>query len=150
MMTAFASTDTAIVAIRDGAYDYITKPFKVEELRLVVEKALEKKLLSSENRRLRSELRSRERDRSIIGSSLAMNRIFDVVAQVADTKANVLLTGESGTGKELVARSIHSSGGRRGRPFVALNCAAIPESLLESELFGHVKGSFTGAVRNKD
>lgn len=149
IMTAFASTDTAIAAIRDGAYDYITKPFKVEDLRLVVEKALEKKLLSSENRRLRSELRSHERDRSIIGSSAAINRVFDVIGQVADTKANVLLTGESGTGKELVARSIHSSGGRRGRPFVALNCAAIPENLLESELFGHVKGSFTGAIRNK-
>ncbi len=149
IMTAFASTDTAIAAIRDGAYDYITKPFKVEELRLVVEKALEKKLLSSENRRLRSELRSHERDRSIIGSSAAINRVFDVIAQVADTKANVLLTGESGTGKELVARSIHNSGSRRGRAFVALNCAAIPENLLESELFGHVKGSFTGAVRNK-
>ena len=149
IMTAFASTDTAIAAVRDGAYDYITKPFKVEELRLVVEKALEKKLLSSENRRLRSELRSRDRDRSIIGSSHAMNRIFDVVAQVAGTKANVLLTGESGTGKELIARSIHTSGGRRDRPFVALNCAAIPENLLESELFGHVKGSFTGAVQNK-
>ncbi len=150
IMTAFASTDTAIAAIRDGAYDYITKPFKVEELRLVVEKALEKKLLSSENRRLRSELRSHERDRSIIGSSAAINRVFDVIAQVADTKANVLLTGESGTGKELVARSIHNSGARRGRPFIALNCAAIPENLLESELFGHVKGSFTGAVRNKE
>ncbi len=149
MMTAFASTETAIAAMKDGAYDYITKPFKVEEVRIVVEKALEKKLLSSENRRLRSELRSRERDRSIIGSSPAMQRIFDIVAQVADTKANVLLSGESGTGKEMVARAVHGMGERRNRPFVAVNCAAIPENLLESELFGHVKGSFTGAVQNK-
>jgi two-component system response regulator PilR (NtrC family) len=149
MMTAFASTETAIAAIRDGAYDYITKPFKVEEMRIVVEKALEKKLLSTENRRLRSELRSRERDRSIIGSSLAMQRIFEVVAQVAGTKANVLVSGESGTGKEMVARAIHGMGERRSLPFIAVNCAAIPENLLESELFGHVRGSFTGAVQNK-
>jgi two-component system response regulator PilR (NtrC family) len=149
MMTAFASTETAIAAIRDGAYDYITKPFKVEEMRIVVEKALEKKLLFTENRRLRSELRSRERDRSIIGSSPAMQRIFDVVAQVADTKANILISGESGTGKEMVARAIHGIGERRSLPFIAVNCAAIPENLLESELFGHVKGSFTGAVQSK-
>jgi two-component system response regulator PilR (NtrC family) len=149
MMTAFASTETAIAAIKEGAYDYITKPFKVEEMRIVVEKALEKKLLSSENRRLRSELRSRERDRAIIGTSPAMQRVFDIITQVADTKANVLLSGESGTGKEMVARAIHSGGERRSHPFVAVNCAAIPENLLESELFGHVKGSFTGAVQNK-
>jgi two-component system response regulator PilR (NtrC family) len=149
MMTAFASTETAIAAIKEGAYDYITKPFKVEEMRIVVEKALEKKLLSTENRRLRSELRSRQRDRAIIGSSPAMQRIFDIIAQVADTRANVLLSGESGTGKEMVARAVHSGGERRSHPFVAVNCAAIPENLLESELFGHVKGSFTGAVQNK-
>jgi two-component system response regulator PilR (NtrC family) len=149
MMTAFACTETAIAAIRDGAYDYITKPFKVEEVRIVVEKALEKKLLSTENRRLRSELRSRERDRSIIGSSPALQRIFEIIAQVADNKANVLLSGESGTGKEMVARAIHGMGERRSLPFVAVNCAAIPENLLESELFGHVKGSFTGAIQNK-
>jgi two-component system response regulator PilR (NtrC family) len=147
MMTAFACTETAIAAIRDGAYDYITKPFKVEEVRIVVEKALEKKLLSTENRRLRSELRSR--DRSIIGSSPALQRIFEIIAQVADNKANVLLSGESGTGKEMVARAIHGMGERRSLPFVAVNCAAIPENLLESELFGHVKGSFTGAIQNK-
>jgi two-component system response regulator PilR (NtrC family) len=149
MMTAFASTETAIAAIKDGAYDYITKPFKVEEVRIVVEKALEKKLLSSENRRLRTELRSRDRDRSIIGSSPAIQRIFEIITQVADTKANVLLSGESGTGKEMVARALHTSGDRRNRPFIPVNCAAIPENLLESELFGHVKGSFTGAVQNK-
>jgi two-component system response regulator PilR (NtrC family) len=113
----------------------------------VVEKALEKKLLASENRRLRLQLRSR--DRSIIGSSAAMQRVFELVSQVADTKANVLVTGESGTGKEMVARAIQQGGERRDKPLVVVNCAAIPENLLESELFGHVKGAFTGAVQSK-
>ncbi|MEE9607863.1 MAG: sigma-54 dependent transcriptional regulator [Myxococcota bacterium] len=149
MITAFASTETAIAAMKQGAYDYVTKPFKVDELRLVVEKALEKKLLSSENRQLRRELRGRVRDRSLVGSSAALQRVYDLVAQVAPTKANVLITGESGTGKEMVARAIHAAGDRRERPFVAVNCAAIPENLLESELFGHVKGAFTGAIQNK-
>jgi two-component system response regulator PilR (NtrC family) len=149
VMTAFASTDTAISAMKYGAYDYITKPFKVDEIRVVVEKALEKKLLSSENRRLRTELRSRSRARAMVGNSPAIQRVFDFVHQVADTKANVLISGESGTGKEMVARAVHESGIRRERPFIAVNCGAIPENLLESELFGHVKGSFTGAVQNK-
>jgi two-component system response regulator PilR (NtrC family) len=149
MMTAFASTATAISAMKEGAYDYITKPFKVDEIRVVVEKALEKKLLSSENRRLRSELRSQVRDRSIIGHSAPMRGVLELVAQVADTRANVLVAGESGTGKEMVARAIHRAGERRDQPFVAVNCGAIPENLLESELFGHVKGAFTGAVQNK-
>jgi two-component system response regulator PilR (NtrC family) len=149
MITAYASTETAIAAMKEGAYDYITKPFKVDELRIVLEKAVEKKLLVGENRRLRSELRVRARDRSIIGNSQPMQRVFDLVAQVATTRANVLISGESGTGKEMVARAIHAGGDRRDRSFVALNCAAIPENLLESELFGHVKGAFTGAIQNK-
>ena len=150
VITAFASTDSAISAMKEGAYDYITKPFKVDEMRLVVEKALEKKVLSRENRQLKSELRSQVRHRNIIGNSEAMQRTFDLIAQVAATKTNVLIAGESGTGKELVARAIHDQGDRESKPFVALNCGAIPENLLESELFGHMKGSFTGAVQNKE
>jgi two-component system response regulator PilR (NtrC family) len=149
LITAFASTETAVEAMRRGAYDYVTKPFKLDEIRVVVEKALEKKLLTSENRRLKTELRTRQRSRRLIGNSQAIQRVYGLVAQVADTKANVLLTGESGTGKEMVARAIHEGGERRDRAFVAINCAAIPENLLESELFGHVKGAFTGAVQNK-
>ena len=150
MITAFASTETAIRALKEGAYDYVTKPFKVDELRIVIEKALEKKLLSSENRRLRRELKSHSRDRDILGNSAAIRRVSELVTQVADSKANVLVSGESGTGKEVVARAIHQRGARCDKPFVAVNCAAIPEALLESELFGHVKGAFTGAVQNKE
>jgi len=150
MMTAFASTDGAIAAMKEGAYDYITKPFKVDEIRVVIEKALEKKLLSKDNERLRSELRSQVRARSIVGNSEPMARVFELVSQVAATKTNVLISGESGTGKELVARAIHEQSDRCGDAFVAVNCGAIPENLLESELFGHVKGAFTGAVSNKE
>ena len=150
MITAFASADSAIAAMKEGAYDYVTKPFKVDEIRLVIEKALEKKLLARDNRRLRSELRSHARHRGMIGSSAAIQSIFELVAQVADTRTNVLVSGESGTGKELVARAIHEQSERAGHSFVAVNCGAIPENLLESELFGHVKGSFTGAYQNKE
>jgi two-component system response regulator PilR (NtrC family) len=147
MITAFATTETAIEAMKQGAYDYITKPFKVDELRLVVEKALEKKLLVDENQRLRTALRSRSK--TLVGSSGALARVHDLIAQVATTRTNVLVSGESGTGKELVARAIHDLSERRGKPFIAVNCGAIPENLLESELFGHVRGAFTGAVANK-
>jgi two-component system response regulator PilR (NtrC family) len=150
VVTAFGTTDSAISAMKEGAYDYLTKPFKLEELRIVIEKALEKKILSVENRRLRQELRSRAQMRNIIGTSPAMQEVFDLIGQVAETKINVLVTGESGTGKELVARAIHDQSSRHDHPFVAINCGAIPEQLLESELFGHVKGSFTGAVQNKE
>jgi two-component system response regulator PilR (NtrC family) len=150
MITAFASTETAIAAMKEGAYDYLTKPFRVDEIRLVIEKALEKKSLARENRRLRSELRIQSRNRRVVGNSAAMQRVFDLVSQVADSRANVLVTGESGTGKEMIARAIHEIGERREGPFITVNCAAIPENLLESELFGHMRGSFTGALHNKE
>jgi two-component system response regulator PilR (NtrC family) len=149
VVTAFGTTDSAITAMKEGAYDYLTKPFKVDELRIVIEKALEKKILSSENRRLRRELRSQARGRNIIGHSDPMQKVYDLITQVAETKTNVLVSGESGTGKELVARAIHEQSPRHDQPFVAINCGAIPENLLESELFGHVKGAFTGAVQTK-
>jgi two-component system response regulator PilR (NtrC family) len=119
-------------------------------VRLVVEKALEKKLLAVENRRLKKELNTQARHRNIIGNSDSMQPIFDLIGQMANTKTNVLISGESGTGKELVARAIHDQSGRSEMRFVALNCGAIPENLLESELFGHVKGAFTGAIQNKE
>ncbi len=149
VMTAFASTETAIAAMKEGAYDYITKPFKVDAIRIILEKAIEKKALSSENRRLRTELSRGKRARGLIGTSRPMQGVVDMISQVAGTKANVLVSGESGTGKEIVARAIHDGSDRRDAPFVAVNCGAIPENLLESELFGHVKGAFTGAVVSK-
>jgi len=149
MITAFATTENAIAAMKEGAHDYITKPFKVDEIAVVVEKALEKKNLAFENRRLRTQLRGQVRSRQLVGTSEVMQRVYGLVAQVAETKTNVMICGESGTGKELVARAIHDQSDRAQQPFVAVNCAAIPENLLESELFGHVRGSFTGAVQNK-
>ena len=149
MITAFGSVDMAVEAMKAGAYDYITKPFNRDELRLTVAKALQFSSLSRENRQLKSQLAERADFSAIIGSSPAMEKVFQVVAKVADTEASVLITGESGTGKELVARSIHSRSSRKNGPFVAINCAAIPHDLLESELFGHLKGAFTGAVRDK-
>ncbi len=149
MITAFATTETALAAMKEGAYDYITKPFKVDEIKLVVKKALEKKLLAAENARLRHELRNERQQRPLVGNSPRMHQLYEMIGRVAATKTNVLIVGESGTGKELVARAIHSESDRADKSFVALNCAAIPENLLESELFGHVKGAFTGAVGNK-
>lgn len=149
VITAFGAVETAVEAMRAGAYDYITKPFNREALKLTVRKALAFTGLSSENRRLKEELAERFDFRNIIGISDKMQRIFDIVRRVADTEATVLITGESGTGKELVAKALHSLSSRHNGPFVPVNCAAIPRDLLESELFGHVKGAFTGAVKDR-
>jgi two-component system NtrC family response regulator len=149
MITAFGTVDIAVEAMKAGAYDYITKPFNRDELRLIVAKALQFSGLTVENKRLKDELTDRVDFRSLVGSSAAMEKVFGVVRKVADTEASVLITGESGTGKELIARSIHAQSGRRSGPFIAINCAAIPRDLLESELFGHVKGAFTGAIKDK-
>jgi two-component system NtrC family response regulator len=149
MITAFGTVNIAVEAMKAGAYDYITKPFNRDELRLTVAKALQFSGLTVENKRLKDELDDRADFRSLVGSSAAMEKVFGIVRKVADTEASVLITGESGTGKELIARSIHTHSGRRNGPFVAINCAAIPRDLLESELFGHIKGAFTGAIKDK-
>jgi two-component system response regulator PilR (NtrC family) len=150
MVTAFATTENAVQAMKLGAYDYLLKPFKVDELKLVVGKALERRALLAENRVLRHQLGPRAaRDPELIGSSAAIEEIRAMVARVAAAPTTVLLSGESGTGKEVVARAIHGAGPRADRPFVAVNCGAIPEGLIESELFGHEKGSFTGATDRK-
>ena len=149
IITAFGTVDVAVDAMKAGAHDYITKPFKRDELKLTVKKALQFGGMADENKRLKNELADKTDFRTIIGSSKEMAKVFDVIRKVADTEASILITGESGTGKELVARSIHANSSRKDAPFVAINCAAIPRDLLESELFGHVKGAFTGAVRDK-
>ena len=149
LMTAFGSLESAIEAIRLGAYDYLTKPFRMEQASVAVRRAIDDRRLREENRRLRRAVDERYGFESIVGSSPAMRRIFEQVRAVAGSDASVLLIGESGTGKELVARAIHQNSARRDRPFVPVNCAAIPETLLESELFGHEKGAFTGADRRR-
>jgi len=149
LMTAFASLETAIEAMRHGAWDYLTKPFKLAEVGLAVDRALDDLRLRDENRRLRAEVEQRFSFDRLLGRSKAMQGVFDRLRAVADTDATVLLLGESGTGKELAARAIHHGSARRAGPFVPVNCAAIPETLLESELFGHEKGAFTGADRRR-
>jgi two-component system response regulator PilR (NtrC family) len=145
MMTAFATTDTAIDAMKKGAFDYVQKPFKVDEIKVVIEKALDQRRLLEENRQLRAQVHKQYSFHNIIGRSPRMQQVFELVRRVADTRTSVLITGESGTGKELVARAIHHGSRRQDFPMVAVNCGAIPENLMESELFGHTKGSFTGA-----
>lgn len=150
VITAHGSTSDAIVAMKDGAYDYINKPFKLDEIKITIQKALEKRTLAKENSKLRQEIKRQADVSDIIGKSSRMTPIFERIAQIADTKTTVLITGESGTGKELVARAIHSNSIRRSQPFVSINCGAIPSELMESELFGHMRGSFTGSVRDKE
>lgn len=149
VVTAFGSAESAVEAMKLGAYDYLTKPFQIDEVQLIIRNALEKRRLSTENMLLKREMASHSTLSSIIGQSEAMQKVFDVIVKVADTRSNVLICGESGTGKELVARAIHYNSSRAHMPFVAMNCSAMPETLLESELFGHMKGSFTGAMSNK-
>jgi two-component system response regulator PilR (NtrC family) len=149
VVTAFATTETAIAAMKSGAYDYLTKPFKVDEVGLVVERALERRVLRRENVVLRDEIKGRYRLDRLLGKAPAMERVFEMLRKIAPARTSVLLIGESGTGKELAARAIHELSTRSDRPFVAVNCGAIPETLLESELFGHVRGSFTGANTDK-
>jgi two-component system response regulator AtoC len=149
MISAYGSVDTAMEAVRRGAHDYLSKPFSPEEILLRMKKAEEGERLKEDNIRLRREVERRYSFHRIVGKSDVMQALFDKVRKVAATKATILIHGESGTGKELFARAIHYTSPRRGGPFVAINCGAIPENLLESELFGHVKGAFTGAVGHK-
>src|SRR5580700_8955350 len=148
MMTAHGGVETAIVAMKRGAYDFVSKPFATTELRELVQKALEKRAIVAENVQLRAQL-GRERGRTLLGHSESMRRILDVCQRIAGAKTTVLVTGESGTGKERIARAIHDAGDRRDRPFLVVNCGAIPEALIEAELFGHERGAFTGAVASR-
>jgi two-component system response regulator PilR (NtrC family) len=149
LITAYASTESAIEALKLGAYDYIIKPFDVEELRIVLKNALEKRQLERENTLLKRELKETSRFDDLVGDSPAMEQVRAMLDRVAPTNSTVLIWGESGTGKELAARAIHRRSPRRNQQFVSINCGALPDELLESELFGHVKGSFTGAVAAK-
>ncbi len=149
VLTAYGSIDSAVEAMRLGAFDYISKPFESDELLLTVEKALERKNLLKELKFLRKEIKGRYGIKNIIGKSKEMRTVMDMIHRVAETDVTVLIEGESGVGKELVARAIHSESLRCNMPFIPINCGAVPETLLESELFGHVKGSFTGASFNR-
>lgn len=149
IITAFATADSAVEAMKQGAYDYLTKPFQVDEVQLIIRNALEKRRLTTENMLLKREMAGQSSFAQLVGQSEVMQKVFDIVRKVADSKSNVLICGESGTGKELVARAIHYNSARSPLPFVAVNCSAVPETLLESELFGHMKGAFTGAISNK-
>jgi len=149
MITAFGTTETAVDAMKMGAYDYVTKPFKIDEVRMNIANALRSKNLETEVRVLKKELVKEYSFQNMIGNSPAMHSIFDLVKRVSQAPTNVLITGESGTGKEVVAKAIHYNGPLKDRPFVTINCGAIPENLMESEMFGHKKGSFTGAIVDK-
>ena len=150
LMTAFGTVETAVEAMKEGAWDFVTKPFKRIQIVRAVRRAIDQQVLALENQMLRAQLQTTaRRDRAIIGNSLAMRQTLEMVQQVAPSSANVLLNGESGTGKELFARALHNGSNRAARPFIAVNCAALPEALLEAELFGHEKGAFTGATARR-
>jgi DNA-binding NtrC family response regulator len=149
LITAHATVAQAVQAVKLGAFDYITKPFEDDELFVAIDKALEFEKLEEENKKLRGRLQKVESDKRLIGASRPFRELKSLIRKIADTDATILITGESGTGKEIVARTIHQESSRSEREFVAVNCAAIPKELIESELFGHVKGAFTGAVKDK-
>ena len=149
LITGHASAESAVRAMKEGAFDYITKPVNIDELRIIIAKAMEKSRLLSENVYLKKQLREKYEFANIIGSSPAMQRVFGLMKRIIKTDSTVLVSGESGTGKEVVAKAIHFNGSRKDKPFVAVHCGAIPENLLESELFGYMKGAFTGASRDK-
>ena len=149
IMTAYSSVNTAVEALKIGAYDYLTKPLDFDKLRLTIERIFENIFLKTENRHLKIQLKEKSFDHDIIGNSMAMCSLLDTIRMVAPTDANVLVTGESGTGKELVSAAIHYNSPRKNHSFVRINCAAITETLLESELFGHEKGAFTGADKRR-
>jgi DNA-binding NtrC family response regulator len=149
LITAYASVDTAIEAMKMGAHGYVPKPFKIDELQMTVQRALDYQSTMRENTYLRKELKNKYKFENIVGASEKMQKVYNLINKVADTDSTVLIQGESGTGKELVARGLHFNSNRQHHPFVAINCSALPENLLESELFGHKKGAFTGAVADK-
>ncbi|MBY0554131.1 sigma-54 dependent transcriptional regulator [bacterium] len=149
MITAFGTTETAVDAMKMGAYDYVTKPFKIDEVRLNIANALRSKNLETEVRVLKKEMVKEYSFQNMVGNSPAMHAVFDLVKRVSQAPTNILVTGESGTGKEVVAKAIHYNGPLKDRPFVTINCGAIPENLMESEMFGHKKGSFTGTIVDK-
>jgi two-component system response regulator PilR (NtrC family) len=150
VVTAFASTETAVEAMKLGAYDYVTKPFKLEELKVTIGNALERRRLQEENQALRRQLRRERGFENFVGRSPKILDVFETIRKTADSGSTVMITGESGTGKELVAQALHWESSRRNKPFVSVNCGAVPETLMESELFGHVKGAFTGAVTSTE
>ncbi|MCB0393295.1 MAG: sigma-54-dependent Fis family transcriptional regulator [Bdellovibrionales bacterium] len=149
IITAFGTTESAVEAMKKGAYDYITKPFKIDEVRINIANALKSRNLEFEKRNLKKELQKEHNFSNLVGNSSPMHRIYEMIERVSQSPTNVLVTGESGTGKEMVAKAIHYNGPLKDRPFVTVNCGAIPETLMESEMFGHKKGSFTGAIADK-
>ena len=149
MITAYATVETAVEAMKNGAFDYVCKPFKIDELLLTVQRALSYEHVLQENETLKENLRTRYHFENIVGDSPAMQKVYAMIEKVARTDSTILIRGESGTGKELVARALHNYSRRNEKPFVAINCAALPQTLLESELFGYVKGAFTGANKFK-
>jgi two-component system response regulator PilR (NtrC family) len=150
VVTAYASTETAVEAMKLGAYDYVTKPFKLDELKVTVANALERRRLQEENLALKRQLRRERGFENFVGRSRSILDVFETIRKTADSGSTVMITGESGTGKELVAQALHWESSRRGGPFMSVNCGAVPEALMESELFGHLKGAFTGAVANTE